>query len=550
MNEQKNEQKPKEEVKQKTKMKTATLIIVLVAIIAIGAITFIALYNGRRSTPATDTNPPPGNTNTPVPGPVLRDGWPVSGFGNPNEVNLVSISNQKGIVVAYENKVAVLNPSGTPFSNWPKQVDSDFQSTHTPVTGDINGDGMMEIVSEFFRQGVNGEPLVSKIYVWDTAGNQVSGWPKEITSESVNLPAVLADLNNDGKKEIVIITSYGSLPNVNSKVYVFKYDGSLLSGWPKEITEESFDIHPAVGNIDQEAYPEIVICGNNKIYAFHADGNNVSGWPIDFQCSEGIPPVIADFDTSDNFSQVVAVSYNNSISVWNGDGSLVSGWPKNLDIRPWSLIVTHFNPQFSYDSGNKLKDAFIKEAKAQIYFAPAILVGGAYTDQVSDAWDGDTKSWFFKEAKAQVNPNPASKIYAFTFDGQILSGWPIVFINNDVVYRLSAADIDKTGVKVFASMYNNETGSGKIYAYNTSGNIVSGWPIQVSENYPATPTFTDLDNNNYLEMVVRVMGKIYVWNLNTTFDPKKLLWPMFLHDTGHTNTYLLPSTLPTYPNML
>lgn len=551
----KNEKKPQEELKVKTKISTGTLILLLVIIIGIGAfLGYVALYT-KRNTPATDSNPP-GNTNTPVQGPSLRDGWPVSGFGNPVEINVVSTnnsySNQKGIVVANENTVTVLNPSGLPFNNWPKQIESVYRST-VPVTGDIDGDGQAEIITSFCKSN----PLVCKIYVWKIDGNVVVGWPKEIINERIETPDVLADLNKDGKKEIVVITSasqstaYSSKswlknlfgkevqaqvnPSSKIKIYVFTGDGNLLNGWPKEILDESVSSTTAVGNIDSETNLEIVVCGFNKIYAFHTDGSGVTGWPIDFRCLNVPSPVITDLGTKENYRQVIAYnSENESITVWNGDGSIVDGWPKNLDIRVFSLVAAHFIPRFSFNADNKLKDVFIKEAKAQIYPGAAILVAGPYSD------------W-------QTPNDPTSKIYAFTSNGQVLAGWPVSMYGNDVFYKLSVADTDKNGVKIFATTTTTlpEVPTvGKIYAYNTSGQVVNGWPIQVSENYPATPTFTDLDNNSYLEMIVRVMDKIYVWNLNTNFEARSLLWPMFLHDTGHTNTYLLPSIPPTYPNIL
>lgn len=543
-----NEQKTPIQVKEKTKVSAkVSMIVLLVGILGVGALLGLALY------PRKSTEPPPADTAVNVPvekGIVIRTGWPVSSYGNPNEINLVTMSttsvpNQKGIVAAYSNFVTVLNPAGKPFTGWPKQVETDYNSTRTPAAGDINGDGKMEIVAEYFRSGINEQPVSSKIYVWDINGNALTGWPKEITNESISVPPVLADFNNDGKKEIVAIATFSkSLTENVTKIYIFDYKGNLLVGWPKEIAGESITSTPAVGNVDPETMPEIVFCGFNKIYAFHANGSNVDGWPKDFQCLNDPSPVMANLGVKENYSQVIAVSsQSKSISVWNGDGTLVSGWPKTLDIRPFSLIVTDFNPYSSTNTNtvSHSQNKFIKEAKAQVYIGPAILVGGAYESQVGAALDKNKDNLFIKRAQAQVSIDPTSKIYAFNSIGDVLSGWPVSMYGNDVFYHgLSAADTDGKGVKAFAvttTTMPDVPKAGKIFAYDTNGQIASGWPLQTAENYPATPTFADLDNNGYLEMVVRVMDKIYVWDLNTKFGPNKLLWPMFLHDQGHTNKY-------------
>lgn len=556
-----NEQITPTQVKEKTKVSAkVSMIILMVGILGVGIILGLALYPRK---PA-----PPVNESVPT-GPVIRSGWPVSGYGNPIDVNLVnynttSLPNQKGVVVVIGNTVTVLNPAGKPLTGWPKQVEAD--NGYVPATGDVNGDGKMEIVGAFFKQGLNEQLLVSRVYVWDTAGNLVTGWPKEFTSEMIEAPVVLADLNNDGKKDIIVVTSVSSSTAYSSdswfkkllakevkaqvdltsktKIYVFDYNKNLLAGWPKEIANESITSTPAVGNIDPETIPEIVICGFNKIYAFHANGSDVAGWPIDFKCLNDPSPVIANLATKENYSQVIAVSSESkNISVWNGDGSLVTGWPKTLDIRPFSLIVTDFNPYSSTNTNtvSHSQNKFIKEAKAQVYIGPAILVGGAYESQAGAALDKNKDNLLIKKAQAQVSIDPTSKIYAFNSIGDVLSGWPVSMYGNDVFYHgLSAADTDGKGVKVFAvttTTMPDVPKAGKIFAYDTNGQIASGWPLQTAENYPATPTFADLDNNGYLEMVVRVMDKIYVWDLNTKFDPNKLLWPMFMHDSGHTNKY-------------
>lgn len=66
------------------------------------------------------------------------------------------------------------------------------------------------------------------------------------------------------------------------------------------------------------------------------------------------------------------------------------------------------------------------------------------------------------------------------------------------------------------------------------------------------PSILDIDADGKLELVLSTNNYIYVWDLNSTYDPSKMDWPMFQHDPTHTGNYEACSdgTLPgqcSYP---
>jgi MYXO-CTERM domain-containing protein len=113
----------------------------------------------------------------------------------------------------------------------------------------------------------------------------------------VMAPAV-ADLDGDGKPEIVVATYPGS-------VYVVGSDGKIKPGWPKRLplvpscthdasqpkvdpcmdedTRIARGTHaaPVLADLDKDGKLDIIQASfDGKVYAFHADGTDVDGWPV------------------------------------------------------------------------------------------------------------------------------------------------------------------------------------------------------------------------------------------------------------------------------
>jgi len=114
----------------------------------------------------------------------------------------------------------------------------------------------------------------------------------------VNAPAI-ADLDGDGKPEIVVSTYAGT-------VYVIESDGKSRPGWPKRLPnvpscsldpkaptpppcmDESTRIargafaSPVLADMDKDGKLDIIQAAfDGKIYVFHVDGTDVPGWPVE-----------------------------------------------------------------------------------------------------------------------------------------------------------------------------------------------------------------------------------------------------------------------------
>ncbi len=155
--------------------------------------------------------------------------------------------------------------------------------TCDPAIGDLDNDEQLEIV--FYDKFKN-------VYAVRQDGTNYPGFPKNTGIDSddswVSSPG-LGDMDGDGMLEIIYTPN---LTGLLSKICVVDTDynggtsGDFLPGFPVDLPGSS-EGSPIIGDIDGDGSPDIVhgIGGGNEsapynLYAYHADGSPVDGFPI------------------------------------------------------------------------------------------------------------------------------------------------------------------------------------------------------------------------------------------------------------------------------
>jgi len=135
-------------------------------------------------------------------------------------------------------QVCVYKGDGSLYPGWPQNMNDGPCSSC--AVGDINGDGIPEIVCEGW----------SNLYAFDRHGNILPGFPFKMTNNDHNSwsSPVLVDLLGDGKHEIVFGTHQTSGQGLGF-VYCVKYDGTIMPGWPKQCANWVFS-PPSIGKIN------------------------------------------------------------------------------------------------------------------------------------------------------------------------------------------------------------------------------------------------------------------------------------------------------------
>jgi hypothetical protein len=334
----------------------------------------------------------------------IAAGAPTSdGESSPVLADLNGDNRNELIVGSSDGFVHAIEPNGDELPGWPVRGDiPGFVSHHATArayssgevstdeggafvaslaVGDVNGDGVPEVYAA---------DLEGKVYGWRADGHQVfaaeanpafSGKPltpfvnsrhgeTNRTQHGFLASPVLADLNGDGKQEIIAAS-------MDRHVYAWNADGSDVPGYPVLVVDptkvDSVDPStdqitfkagsgaymnggivdtPAVADLDGDGKPEIVV-GTNEEYAASEDG----GWNVapantaSFNLLDQLGQAIDAFKSAcgsscDDIPDVPLKTANSRVYAIHSDGSahpgdsdaFLPGWPAKVGIVDAELL--------------------------------------------------------------------------------------------------------------------------------------------------------------------------------------------------------------------
>ncbi len=169
-----------------------------------------------------------------------------------------------------EGYTGVLTGDGNFFPGWP--ILMDHYPASSCAAGDIDGDGIIEIVAE----------SRNKLWVWDAAGNIKSGFPFDLDPTDVELNSfaapLLVDIDGDDQHEIIF-----SSHQPGGFTYVLSNTGELRTGWPKSTPSWIYGA-AITADINNDGNQEIFVPeyagGNQQIYGYDVNGNLIPNFPI------------------------------------------------------------------------------------------------------------------------------------------------------------------------------------------------------------------------------------------------------------------------------
>ena len=396
------------------------------------------------------------------------------------------------------------------------------------VIGDVDGDGYKDLVFG----GTDG-----KVHLYSAAGNEIFRppyWPVQLDAPIISDVEVTSA---GGPTNILVTTMSGA---------IFCLDSMGKTKWAN--TDACKSEHSSgIDKIDTVRTSGPVVFENNGTaseIAFSTssgrvmllDANGVTTKVIDAGGAVEGAPILTDIDKN-GILDIAVKNSNGKMTVLNLSSSETFEWDAsrraNDGMWPYCADATDINgdgiPEFittdpgtssrvsvwSYD-GKKISDFNISE-------------GSHSAPQIADM-DGDgVDDFIITEANGDV--------IVCDKTGKVKKGWPY-HSGLSVIGAPQIIDIDGDGYNEIVFTATNIDGkeelAGSVITLNKSGKVLDGYPKYIGKSY-SKPTFADLDNDGYLEMIVAggigfTGNQIHIFRTNATFKTKiAVIWQETLY---------------------
>ncbi|MBT4576705.1 MAG: T9SS type A sorting domain-containing protein [Candidatus Cloacimonetes bacterium] len=332
----------------------------------------------------------------------------------------------------------------------------------------------------------------------------VTGWPVSYTGSNCKNGAIYVNMDADPELEILF--------GVGTKITALNLDGTTVPGWPVQL---SFYIwsSPAAGDIDGDGEMEIVCTSRNNstantgaLYAFELDGTSCAGFPVT-QAGGGTNNVcLADLDADGDMEILVNERSHPQgwVYVYDGDGSIYPGWPQELDYIPGAgisvgditgdgipeIVALSYNSLHVYDVNGNILDGFPLTNAGYNY---------SYSQPIIFDLDGDG----FREIIWGGCAASAGAVFAINSDASSVTGWPQT-TNYWIFGTVSLGDIDADGS--IDVVVGDQVGSGTpvdyIFAWDSEGNDIAGFPAGPTNAIYAQVGIADIDGDDNVELMI------------------------------------------------
>ncbi len=384
---------------------------------------------------------------TPMPGFPVNIAGPIFSSVTLGDVN--GDDSLEVIVAGDDRRLHVWDHHGNVLSGFPAELAMETRSTPALADIDPSSPGSEIIV-------LSGD---SRLFAFRGDGQPVAGFPAlSAWADVVSSSAAVGDINRDGNPEIVACTNKG--------IYVVDTFGKMVKGWPVNYSGIALS-SPALGDIDGDGYLEIALAIDTKLYVYNYNGTLNNGFPVIVSGSELVQssPIMADVD-GDRLPEIVIGSPDNSLLAFNGDGTKAAGFPLSLGGRTFS---TPLAVDFDDDSTATELAIGCDDGRLYLWSLPSPYFKqinswpGFHNDQAHAGYlewnlaQHPVKSYGALLSDAYVYPNPAKGKYAkirFTLSAPAAVKVKIFNIAGDLVREFSQDGFPGTENEVLWSTDN------------------------------------------------------------------------------------------------
>ncbi len=266
------------------------------------------------------------------------------------------------------------------------------------------------------------------------------------------------DIDGDGEVKVVVASYMGSS---SGHVYACKKNGTMVTGFP--INTGYIWGTPTLADLDNDGAMEIIVNKRDypqgQVLIFKGNGTMFPGWPQEISTVPGASDAVGDIN-NDNIPEIICEALD-SLYVWEPNGTLLKGFPFGL---PGSEVFSYAAPTLADLDGDNNKE----------------IIFGDFDE----------------------SGNLNGHVYVLKNNGTIYPGWPtttsywvysspsVGYINDDDILDIAVGDQTLSQMPV-----NN------IYAWDSNGNLLQGFPSGPHEAINAQVILADVDNDNSTELI-------------------------------------------------
>lgn len=423
--------------------------------------------------------------------------------------------------------------------NWPQTIYGEpntWIGMVSPVIADLDNDGIKELVVT--TQG-NSEGHLSTLFIFEANGDLRAKVDADYYFDPRTFPSI-ADIDNDGETEIVM----PCVGPTDNRILVYDSQGNPEQGIPIQF-QMSDNLYASVllADSNHDNFLEIVYGGwyldGARLVVLDKNGNNLPGFPIFLERNNGTcetnTPAVANLDGDDDL-EIVTISHKNNaptdttnIRAFNIDGSLL--WKQKIfSISLGDPVIGDVNNdglnEVVFTSENGI---YILRNDGQFLLSKNMGLDMAHSNIALADFDNDNDLEIVFQYAEQLN--------VIHHDGTLIFSFPSDWIGH---HPPVVGDIDNDGTPDILFNSDNE-----IYALNINGEVLNGFPKPMELIAYSSPSIDDIDNDGKVDVVSSAnwiepdvdVGIIYVWELESDYQPSTMQWPMFQHDIQHTGFY-------------
>jgi hypothetical protein len=372
----------------------------------------------------------------------------------------------------------------------------------------------------------------------------MSGFPRFVGIDtSANAQPIGFDYNGNGLDEIFV--------NVKDSLYGFRDNGNPIrvdmpNGFLKDSAAGSIVGYAVVSSVKY-----VIGTYGNKLSLLNFTIDSLTSAPsvITINSAFGLStPVLVITDRLGAFdSSIYAGTNNGRIAKFktNLSGTVLYDSVSNSSIRELAYSISGTLPygytfidesfKFLASSGITIfKSIEPNSTPVRITNNNRIMIGSDIIPDhlgITDIYSSPTIAYFDKDTVQDILFSADNKLFAVNRYGVVLNHFPFSVNGvNKISGGVAVADIDGDGV--YEAIFG--TGDGRVYAYNSQGKILDGFPVLAGKEIKSTPAIVNT-GGKFGIVVYSTDGYLYGWKTAWDYDSTKVLWKNFLNDKYHSN---------------